>query len=73
VKLSDILLRALGVPKWQPSKHYAECRRLAEQRLGDLSLPGERDDAGAEMGNWPRLGCPFDEPTTPEARRAMCR
>jgi hypothetical protein len=54
--LSDIILRAFGVRTWKPSPHYAECRRQAEVRLGDLSLPGE--DAGAEMGNWPRLGAP---------------
>ena len=57
MKLSDILLRLCGVRTWKPSGHYAECRRLAEQRLGDLSLPGE-----TEMGGrWPVPGCPADE------------
>jgi len=41
MKLSAILLRACGMRKWKPSSHYAECRRRAEQRLGDLSWLGE--------------------------------
>ena len=41
MRLRAILLRLCGVRKWKPSPHYAECRRRAEVRLGDLSLPGE--------------------------------
>jgi hypothetical protein len=41
---------------------------LAEQRLGDLSLPGE-----TEMdGRWQVPGAPFDEPQQ-EARRCVAR
>ena len=69
MRLSDILLRLCGVRTWRPSKHYAECRRQAEQRLGDLSLPGE-----TEMdGRWPVPGAPFDEPHCEEAWRALRR
>ena len=56
MRLRDILLRLCGVRQWKPSPHYAECRRLAEQRLGDLSLPGERRKPFR-----PVRGCPFDE------------
>ena len=74
MRLSDILLRLCGVRReLRRGPCYPEMRAAAERVHGDLSLPGEREDAGADMGNWPRLGCPFDEPTTPEARRAMCR
>ena len=27
--------------EWKPSAHYAECRRLAEARIGPLTLPGD--------------------------------
>jgi hypothetical protein len=68
MRLSDILLRLCGVRQWKPSPHYAECRRLAEQRLGDLSLQGE-----TEMdGRWPVPGAPFDEPQQ-EVRRCAVR
>ena len=56
---SATILRFLGVRKWKPSPHYAECRRQAEKRLGDLSLLGERV--------WPDRDAPFDE-YDPEGR-----
>ena len=57
--------------EWKPSAHYAECRRLAERRLGDLRLPHEiarppRVGGVTAQSNtlgqpWPERGAPFDE------------
>jgi hypothetical protein len=52
------LRRLFGRGELRRGPCYPEMRAAAERVCGDLSLPGERDDAGADMGNWPRLGGP---------------
>jgi hypothetical protein len=69
MRLSDILLRLCGVRTWKPSPHYAECRRLAEQRLGDLSLRGEQTPhvlkVGAQYPEWGPYQWPEPQPVSP--------